>query len=937
MEDPRAAADLLAAGPALAEDEPLFVAWSAVLDGSGDGTAARALAEAGARPWLRVIFRTPRPIRQNLEGFEAEIRSLAALVAAGRGTGLTVQAVWQPSSGEADSADLGYLIKRAAVVVTGAAPGARFAVGPLAAGADALRSLYGEDVAAYVDTVALRPGGDLAVAASALAELDPGVPLVLDAVSWPSAPEKVLAKAAEGRVAGAAMTLFDRPAITAEELAPLVTLAREFAGDLSYNAAASPSGAAGAWAFVRGADLDLRVVVEPEPDAESVSLTFDDAQLASPRLVDLTSGEDDIVFDQSRGGGRLFLTVDAPGPALVLRVDRLSAQELQGLDERIEVADERQMPVEEILRRLQAFEDRQARRIDRYQARNTLHLRVQGPGGGGIEATYAGDFFFRRGEGFDWVWEEFYVDGVRWRSKSLPELPLFQPEKAAALPVEIRFTKEYEYRLRGTDTVDGRDCWVVDFEPVDPDATGNLFQGTVWVDREIYSRVRTRASQLGLEGEVIANEETTYFSPIGEDGAATAWGREAIVLPLRIVSQQTLSLFSATVPLERETVLSALVINGEGFDEAREAARASDFTMVRDTAEGLRYLRKDQEGNRYVEEEQKTSRLFLVGGVFWDGTVDFPLPLAGLNYLDFDFKDSGNQLNVFFAGPFINVNLAEPELFGSRWNAGAAATGFFIDTGDELFRDGREVEEEEIESRGGAVSLFLGRPLGKYSKVDFTYRLGWTGFSEADDTAEGFVLPQDTLTHTGQLEFFFNRGGYNFELSGSLNRRADWEFWGLPGNDEFDPDQEEFARWQASLSKTFWLSTFKAFSVGIEHFDGENLDRFSRYDFGLFGDISLNGYPGGLVRAEEGQALHLSYGLNAGDQLRLEVEGDAVWATSEDVGLDSELLAGIGAGGTVALPWQMLVNFEVGYALDGPAEGEVAARIFFLKLFKGKR
>ena len=63
-----------------------------------------------------------------------------------------------------------------------------------------------------------------------------------------------------------------------------------------------------------------------------------------------------------------------------------------------------------------------------------------------------------------------------------------------------------------------------------------------------------------------------------------------------------------------------------------------------------------------------------------------------------------------------------------------------------------------------------------------------------------------------------------------------------------------------------------------------------------------------------------------------EVEADAVWATAEDIGLDQELLAGVGLEGTVALPWQLLVNFEVGKAVSGPADGW-AARIVFLRLF----
>ena len=94
---------------------------------------------------------------------------------------------------------------------------------------------------------------------------------------------------------------------------------------------------------------------------------------------------------------------------------------------------------------------------------------------------------------------DFYINGVRWKGKEIPELPLIQPEKAAAMPLEILFTKEYRYALRGTDTVDGRDCWVVEFEPAVPVEGRTLFRGAVWIDREVNARVRTRAVQVGLD------------------------------------------------------------------------------------------------------------------------------------------------------------------------------------------------------------------------------------------------------------------------------------------------------------------------------------------------------------------------------------------------------------------------------------------------------
>ena len=99
-------------------------------------------------------------------------------------------------------------------------------------------------------------------------------------------------------------------------------------------------------------------------------------------------------------------------------------------------------------------------------------------------------------------------------------------------------------------------------------------------------------------------------------------------------------------------------------------------------------------------------------------------------------------------------------------------------------------------------------------------------------------------------------------LSADANHRSNWEFWGLPGNDEYDPDQADYQQWQARFGKTWWLPKFRRVRVFFEHLDGSNLDRFSGYDFGMFGDASVSGYPSGLVRAEKAKGAHILAGIN---------------------------------------------------------------------------
>ena len=930
--DPTVALDGLAIEPKLGDDDAFFLAWTVALDGTANIDSIDNVRGVGAKPWMRVIFRTPQPIADNLDRLEAELEELAALVRGG-GEGLFVQAVWLPDGGAIDVRDNAFLIKRAAVAVTGASPDASFIAGPLEADPESLRALYREEVAAYLDLIALAPGDDLTAAVATLGELDPGKPLVLDALPMSGKPEKTVARVAESAAAGFVVTFFEAGRVTAADLAPLKWMARELHGNLVFDPYSSPSGAHSAWAFVRE-DLGLRVIAEPEPGTADLELVFTDAQFRTPTVVDLVTGEERYLYDTSRGANGLIVRLHEPDDAVLLRLERPSAEELDAFGQQIDVGAGREIPVEEILRRLQAFEDAQARRLDHFQASRSLHLRFQAAQGA-FEASYVGDFFYRRDHGFDWVWRDFYVGGVKWKSKKIPSVPLIQPEKVASLPAEIRLTKDYDYRLRGTATVDGRDCWVIDFRPLEPAPGRSLYRGTVWVDREIHARVRTRATQVGLEGSVLAAEETRFYVPLDRSGLQSEWTAENFVLPVRITGQQTLSILSATLPVEVETEITDIRINGEAFDRSRDAALASDATMLRDTDDGLRYLKKGESGERYVETEFDSDRLFLVGGVFWDESVDYPLPLAGVNYLDLDLKGTGAQVDVFFAGAFLAAGIADPQLFGSRWNGGVNLNGLFFKARDELFREGVVVPEEDVKRRTASADVFVGRPLARFLNFELTYGLRMEDFSRADDTAEDFIIPQDTLTNYFQGVVQYNRAGYRLRLSGGINRRSGWEFWGLPENDEFHPDQKDYQRWQARFGKTWWLPKFRRVRVFFEHLDGSNLDRFSGYDFGMFGDASVSGYQSGLVRAEKANGAHLLAGINYFEKIRFDLKADAVWASNTMTGLDNELLAGIGLEGTMTLPWQLIMNFEAGYAIAGPGKGNIALRVFFLKLFPG--
>ena len=140
-------------------------------------------------------------------------------------------------------------------------------------------------------------------------------------------------------------------------------------------------------------------------------------------------------------------------------------------------------------------------------------------------------------------------------------------------------------------------------------------------------------------------------------------------------------------------------------------------------------------------------------------------------------------------------------------------------------------------------------------------------------------------------------------------------------------------KWDVRAAKSWYLPRFQRLGLEFDYLDGKDLDRFSKYQFGFFGASRVHGYQSGKVRAESAYAAHVSYGVGVGEVVRLDLIGDAAWATDEASGLDRELLSGIGLAGSFMGPWQTVVQLDVGTPVAGPDSGFVAYLVF-LKLFK---
>ena len=265
--------------------------------------------------------------------------------------------------------------------------------------------------------------------------------------------------------------------------------------------------------------------------------------------------------------------------------------------------------------------------------------------------------------------------------------------------------------------------------------------------------------------------------------------------------------------------------------------------------------------------------LFLLGGVFYNRSLDFPIPLAGVNYFNRDLFGKEIQANLFYGGVLTFGNLSDPDLFGSGLEGSADIFLQGFSGADRPLRNGREVDREGVDRVGQNLELGLGLPFADHWKVKWTGALRFEGYARDKETRRDFVIPTDTLVTVLGMEAEFNRQAWRVGASIHASERSNWEPWGLPGNPDFRVDAEDFVHYDAGVSKDFFLPLNQKIHAEVTASGGGDLDRFSKYRFDYFGN-RLRGFGGAGVRYTNGAKAQIQYAFNLGNIIRFEATVD---------------------------------------------------------------
>ncbi len=827
--------------------------------------------------------------------------------------------------GAPSRARLPFAIKQLSSAVRSASPAARIALDFSRTAGEPFSLDLEEDLGAYYDAVASAPGR---VPPTTSEEGKSRWVLVPRSPAGSAPGQVVSAIAAAGDASPSLIALLTAPggAPSAEDWEPLRRLQRYWTADVSRDptsttATRTDGSRFPVLRFFEGKKF-TPILLLPEEPAGRVTIELSGGTYAKASVENLASGTKRDF--ELRGAKTLELDLSRGPLAVVLEPAKRPDTRTS-----VEVGATRGLTADEIIARERAWDAGQREKVSTFTAEMEASLRFRvADVNETFDLTIRGPFFFRRAEAADWVWKDFYLNGVKWKGKTLPKIPILQPEKVTTLPLDIRLTEDYRYVLDGTSDLEGRRSYEITYTPKAAFGDKPAYRGKVWIDAQTFALLRRDSVQLNLKGETLSNVQTEIYRAVP--------GYPDVALPLEIRGEQVFSTAGRTTAIERDVKMKEVAINPPAFEEGRTAAYKSDLQMIRDTEKGMRYLVPDPQapGSRIVEEKISKKSTFGIAGVFYDDSLSYPIPLLGVQHFNFDLWGKGKQLSLFFGGALLTANYTDPSLFGSRFDLGADLFGVAVPFGDAAYRNGKEVADEKIKHLPAVFQVNLGRPLGPYLKTSLGLFTRWDNFQRDKDTGPLFVTPVDTFTDGAELRLVGNYKGFNATAIGGYYRRRDWQPWGNPATSEFDPRHRDYVKYQLSLSKDQYFPGFRKLHVGLTYLDGQDLDRFSKYEFGAFSGAPIHGFKSGSVKTQTALLGSVSYGLNIEDIIRFEAVFDQAVVKDRESGFDNTYFAGAGLLGSLNGPWQnSLLRFEVGAPVVGHGVKGFVVNVILLKLF----
>jgi hypothetical protein len=578
------------------------------------------------------------------------------------------------------------------------------------------------------------------------------------------------------------------------------------------------------------------------------------------------------------------------------------------------------LKVEEIIARWQQNREAQKQRLENYMASSFMSLHFESTNlGPGFDVSMQLKQFFNRDGQMEIAQKEFYVNGVKFGKNHAFPLPQLEPEKVLTQPLELKLNERYDYKLLGTEKINGAMCFVVGVEPKVRDEA--LYSGKIWIDGTTFREVKQYLSQRGAKSNVLVNVETQNFELVRDDR-----GNQFNLLR-SISAQQLLNAAGRDFVLQRKVQYSDYVINTPQFSTALAAEHSSDDPMLRDTDQGLRTLAK--KGGERVLVDKSTKRIeSLIAGLMYGGTFNFPIPFLGISIADFDFHHTGAQLSTFFAGPILVSDLSKQYRPKFRLALDLALNA--LPGQNRLYSGNTELLQGQVWTWEQTTGLRASWQPATHLSVTASTYLTYDNFLRTSQGAEQYELPRNGLTVLPGVEIKYSRRGYVFDAHGTRGERINWRPFGCTSPDpppagcgSSSPNlltqspQNAFTLYDADLNKDYYIGKFTKGGWDLSYWGGNQMDRFSRYFPSFLAAPRLHGLPPGTDTFDAIAMGNVHYGFNIMDLMKIEGMYAYARARNQDESLRFRKFDGVEVNFNTPGPLGTLVQGTVSYALDG--------------------
>ncbi len=711
--------------------------------------------------------------------------------------------------------------------------------------------------------------------------------------------------------------IFDAVAADAEHRSFLSRLMLTTAANLSSQPALQGIDPERARFFIDPESGDFYLAVYAEPSGHELRFELG------------TAGEVEQIFPREepqsviRYGDTLNLVVDGGSP---YQLFWLKAYGRTADHRDVDVASTRLVdPYEEVVKN-QVFQRKQRKQFESLDVMEYLSSVPQYAGGDRV--TWEHRILQRKGKYSEYHHLGFRINGASYPPHKLLKGRLFRTESLIQFqPLEVELDETYRYRYLGEEEVRGRPTFRIAFDPLPVQGVSRKHRvsGEVWLDQANHAHHRLRTYQEGLDGMIVFMDRTYDYEWIYDDGQCFwDWRRRHGSYVGTSLGQQ--------YAVSSETTREDFDYNRPDIDQVAQEAYESDVMIhVEVPPEGHRWLVKEHgtrrferkpnrwdpypmdglatprvEETAYAEsplgagppparseaeaEAESSSRVladihsFGMRAGFWMGgygsetsdEVDF---YPGLLFSHSDLFRRGYTGSLALFEEFGRVSFGNPALFGSSlafsvsaeidFDRATSSGGYTDATG--TFRD------MSLQSLHHSLRLALAKALSRRWSVNVSYTLRDLDFKAAEAADPEFILPTSTSEHVAEVELVYRRPRLQLSLGLEAGERADWQPWGLNGQEPLHPSYAV----TRIMAETFHpLPEDRMLGLAAAYIRGEDLDRFSRRPSGR-SRAGLVGFPDG-ISFDEGLFTSVDLGFSIAGKFPVGFKVDAAQSRFHD-------------------------------------------------------